>query len=317
MRCRPAPHAACGATARAARRRGLEVVRVDLARIDAGRGSPPLRARRGPRARRPERAPQLRDPDLQRVHRVDRQRGLRPQPVDQQRGGNGAARREQQLGQQGTFGGPGKLRRPGRTRTSPSARAAGTAPRPRSPLADQPIVTAGEHALAMTRLGPVRRDQREQEGGHRQATRRALARSANTRAAAAPAVSGIEPRGPYAASQQTIPAGKSRACPVAGVGTGRWSQPRPAAQPPAKHSAAACRTNTDHQHCHGGGGSADTQGARRRRGESDASVDGDEDDRTTRRRGDCAAEPVQHGRGRDQSGQGVCRLIEKEPPTRR
>jgi DNA-binding CsgD family transcriptional regulator len=48
-----------------------------------------------------EGAAQLED-DLQRVHRVDRQRRLRPQPVDEHGGRDGAAGAEEQLGEQGT-----------------------------------------------------------------------------------------------------------------------------------------------------------------------------------------------------------------------
>ena len=56
-----------------------------------------------------EGATQLGDADLQRVHRVDRQRRLRPQPVDEHGGRDGAAGAEEELGEQGAFGGAGQL----------------------------------------------------------------------------------------------------------------------------------------------------------------------------------------------------------------
>ncbi len=56
-----------------------------------------------------EGAPQLGHANLQRVHRVDRQRRFRPQPVDEHGGRDGAAGVEEELGEQRAFGGAGKL----------------------------------------------------------------------------------------------------------------------------------------------------------------------------------------------------------------
>ncbi len=91
---------------------GLELVHVDLAWIELGPVAHTFAPDEVLQPDRPECATQLRDTDLQRVHRVHRQGGLRPQPVDQEGGGNGASWREQQLGQQGALSGPGQLRRP-------------------------------------------------------------------------------------------------------------------------------------------------------------------------------------------------------------
>ena len=86
-----------------------EVEGVDRRGVDAGAVPDPFAGDDVADPHGFEGATQLGDPDLQRVHRVDRQRRLRPQPVDEHGGRDGAAGAEEELGEQGAFGGAGQL----------------------------------------------------------------------------------------------------------------------------------------------------------------------------------------------------------------
>jgi hypothetical protein len=86
-----------------------ELVRVHRRGVDGGAVSDPFASHDVTDPHGFEGAAQLGDPDLQRVHRVDRQRRLRPQPVHEHGGRDGAAGAEEQLGEQSTFSGAGQL----------------------------------------------------------------------------------------------------------------------------------------------------------------------------------------------------------------
>jgi hypothetical protein len=88
-----------------------EIQGVDLGRGDVGAIADSVTRDQFLEPHGSEGSAQLRDPDLQGVHRVHRQCRVGPQPVDEQGGREDPARREKQLDQQGAFGHPRQLRR--------------------------------------------------------------------------------------------------------------------------------------------------------------------------------------------------------------
>ena len=107
----PPLSAACAAAVRAVRMRSAKSSASTVRRVDGGAVPDPFAGDDVADPDALEGATQLGDADLQRVHRVDRQRRLRPQPVDEHGGRNGAAGTEEELGEQGAFGGAGQLHR--------------------------------------------------------------------------------------------------------------------------------------------------------------------------------------------------------------
>ena len=83
--------------------------RIDRGRVDGGAVSDAFPGDDIAYTDRLQRTAELRDADLQRVHRIDRQRRLRPQPVDEHRGRDGAPRAEQELSEQCPLSGPRQL----------------------------------------------------------------------------------------------------------------------------------------------------------------------------------------------------------------